>query len=246
MRNDANRRMVGVVTLVLLVMASVGPSAGRKPGVQMKEDEERFDLLVREDIFKGFAGDSAALERGLKACEDALAKDPKNAQALVWHGSGLSATAKAAFLARDAERGRQLHMQSVKEMNDAVGMRPDDVAVLIPRAAVMLSAATHVPMPDVAKRDFGIAAGDYEKILKLQTTYFASLPVHARGELLGGLAEAWHGLGDEAKSKGYLERMVKELPETSYSRKAGEVLAGAGKAGALGTTCLGCHVREKD
>ena len=47
--------------------------------------EGRFDTEVREDLFAGFGGDAEALARGAKTCDDALAKNPKNAEALVWH-----------------------------------------------------------------------------------------------------------------------------------------------------------------
>jgi hypothetical protein len=40
-------------------------------------------MLVREDFFSGFAGNAAALERGMRKCEEVLANDPKNAEALV-------------------------------------------------------------------------------------------------------------------------------------------------------------------
>ena len=79
-----------------------------------------------------------ALARGMIKCEQALAKDPKNAEALVWYGSGLSYEAKRAFMAGDVEKGRKIQAQAVKEMNDAVAMRPDDVSVLIPRGSLFL------------------------------------------------------------------------------------------------------------
>jgi hypothetical protein len=63
----------------------------------------------------------------------------------------------------------------------------------------------------MAKRDFQLAADDYEKVLRLQTPVFSKLPVHWRGELLGGLAEAWNDLGDTKKSRGYLQRMMEEF-----------------------------------
>src|ERR1051326_6901329 len=49
----------------------------------------RFDFLVREDFFAGMAGNREAFNRAMKVCEDALAKNPKHAEAMVWHGSGL-------------------------------------------------------------------------------------------------------------------------------------------------------------
>jgi tetratricopeptide (TPR) repeat protein len=229
---------LAIVILVLMMLSTGSKVQGRE---QSGSQPERFDLLMREDFFAGFAGDLAALARGMKKCEEALAKDPKNAEALVWHGSGLTLDAKRAFMAGDAEKGRAIQMQAAKEMNDAVALRPDDVSVLIPRGAVFLSAALHVPSPEVAKRDFQIAADDYEKVLRLQAQVFSGLSVHSRGELLGGLAEAWNGLGNQDKSRAYLRRMLDELPGTSYSTRAREILSTAARPGALGTTCLGCH-----
>lgn len=226
----------------LLVAGLVGVAVKGRDAGQQKEPIQRFDMLVREDFFSGFAGNAEALERGMRRCEEALAKDPKNAEALVWHGAGLSYSSKKEFMTGNIERGRQIKAQGVQEMNDAVALRPDNVSVLIPRASVFLSAALHVPSPQIAEKDFRIAADDYEKILHLQGPTFVDLPVHARGELLGGLAEAWNGLGDTAKSRGYLKRISEELPYMPYGRRAKEILAGEKKSGPLGTTCLGCHV----
>ena len=50
--------------------------------------QDRFDFKVRNYFFAGFAGNAAAMEKGKKICEGILATDPKNAEALVWHGSG--------------------------------------------------------------------------------------------------------------------------------------------------------------
>src|SRR5579872_3925895 len=82
--------------------------------------QDRFDLKVRNYFFAGFAGDKAALEKGMQMCEEALAADPKNAQALVWHGSGLLFQAGPAFQAGDQQRGGQLWARGVKEMDQAV------------------------------------------------------------------------------------------------------------------------------
>ena len=232
--------IAGILAIGPLTAGLTSPRAGQVPG-QGAASPQRFDMLVREDFFSGFAGSPEALERGMRKCEEVLAKDPKNAEALVWHGSGLSFSAKKEFMAGNLEKGRQIQAQGVQEMNEAVAMKPEDVAVLIPRASVFLSAALHVPSPEVAKKDFRFAANDYEKILRLQAPIFSNLPVHARGELLGGLAEAWNGLADIEKSRGYLKRMTEELPDTAYGRRAREALASA-KSGALGTTCLGCHI----
>ncbi|HKV25242.1 MAG TPA: hypothetical protein VJN93_11680 [Candidatus Acidoferrum sp.] len=237
--------MIGLLSGGAIVVASVGALPTSQTARQDPSSQERFDMEVRADFFTGFRGDEAALERGMRKCEEALAKDPKNAEALVWHGSGLSYSAKKEFMAGNFEKGREIQERGVAEMNEAVALRPDDVRVLIPRAAVFLSAAMHVPSAEAAKRDFRIAAGDYEKVLQLQTAHFSELPVHARGELLGGLAEAWNGLGETEKSLNYRKLMIEELPETAYASRAKQTLEGEQKSGPLGTTCLGCHVPGK-
>ncbi|HTT33647.1 MAG TPA: hypothetical protein VMH48_08595 [Methylomirabilota bacterium] len=240
-RSKQIKYLVVIPTMTAIFLAGLALVAGEREQGRGAPNTERFDMQVREDFFSAFAGDQQALERGMKKCEEALAKDPKNAEALVWHGSGLSYSAKKAFMSGDVERGRQIQAQGVKEMNDAVALRPDDVTVLIPRASIFLSAALHVPSPEVAKRDFQIAADDYEKTLRIQAPAFSRLPIHARGELLGGLAEAWNGLGETEKARSYLSRIVQELPNTAYAQRAKKLLEAPLKSGALETTCLGCH-----
>ena len=47
--------------------------------------QDRFDFKVRNYFFAGLAGDRASLDKGMKICEDILANDPKQPEALVWH-----------------------------------------------------------------------------------------------------------------------------------------------------------------
>lgn len=232
--------VVGLIPMWITLVGLHSARAGGQDRGQRETSPQRFDMLVREDFFSGFAGNSESLERGMKRCDEILAKDPKNAEALAWRASGMMYSAKKEFMAGNVEKGRQIQAQAAQEMNDAVALKPDDVAVLIPRASVFLSVALHVPSPEVAKTYFQIAADDYEKTLRLQGPTFSKLFMHARGELLGSLAEAWNGLGDVEKSRGYLQRMTEELADTAYGRRAKEVLTS--KSGALGTTCLGCHM----
>jgi len=221
-----------------------GPAGSQATsGTQAKPAPDRsFEFSIRGDFFAGLAGDHKAMERAMKACEEALARNPKDPQALVWQGGGLFFRSKESFMAGDRAIGMEMRDRGLKEMDDAVVLRPDDVAVLIPRAAIVLSAAQHVPDAARARQYYQMAMGDYEKVLRIQAGDFPSFSVHARGELLGGLAEGWHGLGDAEKSRQYLLRMAKELEGTVYERKAAEVLSKPETAGPLGVTCQGCHL----
>jgi len=205
-----------VLTLSLLVTAAavlalldaVTPwqAAGQAPA------QERFDYVVRDDFFAGLRGDSARLARAMKVCEDLLAKNPRHAEALVWHGAALLIQAGQAFQRGEAETARALSNRGVGEMEAAVAMAPADPGVLVPRGAVLSAAARNVRDAERATAFLRTAVGDYEKAVALQTPSFPQMSEHARGELLGGLAEGWQRLGDEDKSRGYLTRMVAELP----------------------------------
>jgi len=83
------------------------------------------------------------------------------------------------------------------------------------------------------------AVAGFERALVIQTPYLDRLSEHSRGELLAGLAEGWSRLGDTERSRGYLERIVKELPNTRYQTRARARLEDGPQSGPM--TCLTCH-----
>jgi tetratricopeptide (TPR) repeat protein len=221
-----------------LMAVGLGISAAGAADAQMAE---RFDYLVREDMFRGFAGDTAAFERAMALCETRLAADPNNAEALVWHGTGLLFRAGEAVRSGDHDKGAALNRAGLAEMAKAVALRPNDISVLIPRGSVMLAAGMRIPDVERARRFFETAVGDFEKVLALQQPYLESLPPHPKGELLAALAEGWSRLGEMQKSQLYLTRMVAELPNTPYSVAATARLANPAAGARI--TCLGCHTK---
>ena len=189
-------------------------------GVARGQQTPRFDELVREDFFAGLGGDETKFQRAMKLCEDTLAKQPKHAEAMVWHGSGLMWLAGQSYQKADLQRGSELWEQGLKEMNEALALEPNNVGVLIPRGATFLEASKHVPMPDVQQSLLQQGLAAYEKTLTLQQSYFASLSVHAKGELLIGLADGWDRAGDKRNARAYYERILKDCPGSSYAERA--------------------------
>jgi tetratricopeptide (TPR) repeat protein len=219
-----------VLTLILSVFELVAPG-------------QRFDTVVRTDFFAGFAGDEARLKKAMALCESILAENPQHAEALVWHGAGLIFEAGRAFRAGDAATGLQLFQSGLKEVNNAVAIAPDDVAVLIPRGAVLL-AATATMDPAQARPLVELAVADYEKVLEIQAPYFDGLGDHPRGELLFGLAEGSARLGRLDKAKMYFERLVKDVPASGQTPRAREWLETGSIPKVPGIGCVGCH-RQK-
>src|SRR6266481_4509685 len=113
--------------------------------------QERFDLKVRNYFFAGFTGNAEALETGMKMSEEALTANPKNAEALVWHGSGLYFQAGQAFQKGDGAKGMEMFQRSMKEMDAAVALAPDSIGVRIPRGAVLFTGSRFMQDPAMAR-----------------------------------------------------------------------------------------------
>lgn len=248
-------RHVGSLLSALLLAASlaVGSSGLNPPSSSVRSraagqqnpspdlSPERFDLLVRSNMFTGMAGDRESLERAMKLCEQALAQNPKNPAALVWHGSGLVFQAGQKFRTGDYINGKQVIVRGFREMDDAVALAPESLTMLIPRGASLLGYAKHSSDPERAKPRLVQGLADYEKVLALQKQGWEKLPAHSRGELLSGLVEGWVRVGDAAKARSYAQRIVDELPGSRYAARAKEFLEASPAPAQVDWQCLGCH-----
>jgi len=162
-------------TLKLAIAAALAFLIGFLSSIRSAPAQQRFDLKVRDDFFAGFAGDKDALARGMKACDAVLAADPHNAEAMVWHGSGVLAEAQGLFASGDAQKAMPVWMRGLEEMQAAVALAPDNVAVRIPRGAVLLTASHYIPDAGVARPLIADGVADYQRTYDLQKEYFATL-----------------------------------------------------------------------
>ena len=200
----------------------------------------RFDELVRQDFFDGMRGDKAAMARAVKLCEDTLAKNPDHPEALVWHGAALAGRSAEYFQRGDQRTGIALYEQGLAEMDRAVTLAPASPGVRIPRGAVMLAMAPHVPGPEQKKlAERGVA--DYEATLTVQAAYFATLSLHAREQLLYGLTDGYAMLGETDKARATYDRMRRDAAGSELLTRAAERAAGHAVSG--NTPCEQCHAR---
>ena len=221
----------GILSLFAVAM---GFSQAQKP-------DDRFDTEVRNDFFAGIGGDAARFEKAMKTRETALAADPKNSSAMVWHGAGLFFKSGQAFRSGDIAAGRDLNTRGLREMADAIALAPDSLQTRIPRAAVLDGAA---PFMDDARSKplLEIAVADYEKAYAIQKDSLSSLPAHSQGELLGGLADSYRRLGNVDKARDYLQKMQQGLPGTPYEAQAKRWLTDLPNVGKQEKFCFGCHL----
>jgi tetratricopeptide (TPR) repeat protein len=229
-------------TLKLAIAAALAFLVGFLSSSRSAPAQQRFDLKVRNDFFAGFAGDKDALARGMKACDEVLAADAKNAEALVWHGSGVLAEAQGLFASGETEKALPVWMRGLAEMQAAVDLAPDNVAVRIPRGAVLLTASHYIPDPGIARPLIADGVADYQRTYDVQKEYFATLGSHPRGELLFGLAEGYSRLGEQEKAAAYFDEIVRTLPQTAYAKRA--VAWKETKSLPVAQTgCVGCHAK---
>jgi hypothetical protein len=224
-------------TFVAFVAILLVPAAG------LFGAEAHFDDRVRADFFSGFAGNDEALDRAMASAEDSIASEPKMAaEAMAWHGAGLLLLSGRSFNQGDVARGAELWSNALLEMDEAGKREPDNPAVLIPRAAAWFATSRNAP-PDMGQPLLEKALADYGHVYEMQKTYFDTLNIHMRSELLFGLADGWARHGDAVKARAYFEKLAALGPESGHKEQADLYLAGL-QYSVKGIGCAGCHTAK--
>jgi tetratricopeptide (TPR) repeat protein len=218
---------------------SLGIAIVAAVGISTSHAQERFDYEVREEMFRAFGGNEAALQSAMATIEAKLKEHPDHAEALVWRGAARNWLAGRALEAGDAAGARDLSAAGMADMDRALALEPSNIGVLVPRAAVLLAVARN--QRDAARmRDLaGQSAANFESALALRRNAFHNLGQHNRGEYLSGLAESWALAGNKESAEGYLRRILAELPNSVYAERAAAKLANWDERRPL--NCQSCH-----
>jgi|GEM_PF-1027909 len=233
-----------ILVTVVFSRSRIWPSAGAaSPVSEVERQDDSLDAIVRSDFFAGMMGNSARLDRGMKYCEDLLAKNPKHAEALVWHGGGLLVRAVHAYTKGDDANGDKLWKSGIDEMNNAAALEPNNMKVKIGRSATLIGYAQSGWDPSDSQSRILLESAllDYEKVYRWQKPNFSRVPIHSRGELLFGLASGWSILGNDGKAREYLMLALKECKDTPYEVEARRWLARKWPL-VIQHDCIGCHV----
>jgi tetratricopeptide (TPR) repeat protein len=228
------------------VLYTAAAAAGLLCGALAAHAQARFDHVVRNDFFAGLMGDKAALDRGMKKCEEVLKENPNHAEALVWHGAGVFGMAGEAFRTGDQTKGMELYTKAMAEMDRAVSLEPDNIGVRIPRGASVLSAARAMPEEvPVRKELLERGLSDHQRAYELQESRLDQLGTHPLGELLSALADAHSRLGNPEKAEFYYDLVLAKLKDTPYGKRAIAWKQTRQPLPLAETMCIGCHVPSK-
>jgi tetratricopeptide (TPR) repeat protein len=219
------------IAIMMPILAAVGIASAHA--------QERFDYEVREEMFRAFGGNEAALKSAMATIEAKLKEQPDHAEALVWRGAARNWMAGRALQAGDLAGARAMTAEGMADMDRALALEPSNIGVLVPRAAVLLAVARNQRDAARTRELAGQSAANFETALVLRQNAFPNLGQHNRGEYLSGLAESWALAGNQETAEGYLRRILAELPNSVYAERAAAKLANWDDRRPL--NCQSCH-----
>jgi len=202
--------------------------------------QSRLDVAVRNDMVAGFAGNTEALHRAMAACEKLLADNPDNAEALVWHGAGTLVQSRVEEM--DGQKRVALFGKGTSEMDRAVGLEPNNIAVRIPRGGTLRMATPGMQNFPILKTLIENARTDYQMAFDLQKDHLDQLGTHPLGELLQGLGDLNSRQGKVDEAEKYYRMIQDRMPATVYAERAAEWMKSKQPLPPEKTACVGCHV----
>src|SRR5918993_537755 len=227
------------MTFRYLMMLSVAALAAA--GLSTLHAQERFDAFqVQLDFFAGMAGDQARFQRAMSATEQALAANPDNGSALVWHGLGVATLSQREFEAGKPEAAMAMLQRGLAEMARAVELEPDNIGVRIPRGSALREISRSMP-PGMAEPLLEAARTDFQHTFDLQQHRLGEVGTpHPLGELLQGLGDIYSRQGRAEEAAKYYGMIHERLPGTEYAARAAEWAATRQPLAQARTQCIGC------
>lgn len=237
------RATIGSCILLLLLASNV---SAQSPDPPLDNKKLTIHTLVREDIFAGWrAQDMERFARGEKNIDLLLEQRPNSrSELLAWKGG---ATLYRAVLAREAgndEEFQRLFKLTLEQFAEAKKLAPKHPAV----AAVV--GGSYAMFTDRLPEEARAAAwnecyDNYQILWSVQGPLLEKLPVHIRGELLGGLAQSAQRTGRAKELDEYLDKIIAVLPDTGYGRMADQWKKDPQSAVGSNISCKSCHAEGR-
>ena len=227
----------------MLGILAVSLAAGEhSPELPLSDTRLSVHTLVREDIFAGILeGDMSRLARGEKSIEILLKQRPADRPALlVWKAGAILYRGVLALEANRRAEFDEKYAQAIDLLAEAKKLGPQDQGVDAASGGIYVLMADQLP-ENLRGPAWAKAYDAYQSLWKKQATAVAKLPLHLRGELLGGLAQSAQRTGRTKELAEYLDKLIAAAPETAYARTAKKWKEDPKTALVTPLTCLSCH-----
>lgn len=227
---------------ILLAALFVTAAVAQSPEPPLADSRLTIHTLVREDIFAGFlSNDLTRLARGERNIEALLEKRPAaKAELLAWKGGATLYRAVIALEENRRDEFERKYQQALDLFAQARESGPNNGGVFAVLGGSYSVFADRLPEQYRAAA-WAQAWEAYQVMWKQQSAFVDKLPVHIRGELLGGLAQSAQRTGRTAEMTQYLDRILASLRDTPYEPVARKWKANPKAAINTSVTCLTCH-----
>src|SRR5205085_1432218 len=175
------------------------------PQSPMADARLYVNTLLREDIFAGFLSDDMErFARGEKNLEMLLEQRPAaKSTLLAWKAGAVYYRAVRAYENNQRDEFEKTYRQALDLLTQARQANPQDGGVYA------IAGGVHVIFADRLPKEYRAAAWSqaydaYQLLWKAQGAQVDRLPVHLRGELLGGLAVSAQRTGHAQELDQYL------------------------------------------
>ena len=231
-----------VIKRVFFALVFVTVAAAQSPEPPLSDTRLSVHTLVREDIFAGFlANDMERFSRGEKNIQILLEKraDAKP-DLLTWQGGAALYRAVRAYEGRRGDEFQQRFRQALDLFSQARQLGPENGGVAAVTGGSWVVFADRLPKENRAAA-WQQAYDAYQVLWKQQAPVLDKLPVHMRGELLGGLAQSAQRTGRAQEATQYLDKVLTVLQATPYETVAKRWKEDPKAATDFSMTCLSCH-----
>lgn len=230
------------LTRFLMVLILTGAVVAQSPAPPLDDMRLTIHTLVREDIFAGFlVNDLERFSRGEKNIRLLMEKRASaKPELLAWQGGATLYRAVRALENKQPDEFQQKYQQALDLFAQARESSPQNGGV----AAV--TGGSYVVFADRLPKEKRTAAWQdawdaFQILWKQQESVVDKLPVHIRGELLGGLAMSAQRTGRTEESNRYLDQILTVLKDTPYESVARKWKNNPEAAAAASITCMTCH-----
>ena len=233
--------MHAIKRILLLVMLATAVVA-QSPEPPLSDSRLSVHTLVREDIFAGFlTDDMERFSRGEKNIQLLLEKRPaEKSSLLAWKGGAILYRAVLAHENNRADEFKNYYRQALDLFSEARKISPDNEGVAAIAGGSFAIFADRLPKEHRASA-WSLAYDSYLVLWKKQAPFVDKLPLHIRGELLGGLAQSAQRTGRTEEMGQYLDKILTLMRDSPYEPVARQWKKNPEAAANTSITCLSCH-----
>jgi hypothetical protein len=231
-----------ISTSLAFLLIAIAAVSAQSPEPPLSDTRLTVHTLVREDIFAGFmSNDMTRFARGEKNVEQLLKDRPdQRGNLLAWRGS---AGMYRAVLAHEAGNSREFttRLDAVRAAFAEAGSQTagnEGVAAIVGGTYAVF--ADRLPEAHRAQA-WADAYSAFSLLWKQQGAMIDKLPVHHRGEVLGGLVQSAQRTGRTEEMNQHLDRMLTLMQGTPYEATAKQWKADPASAATSKVTCKACH-----